>query len=169
MKPEPLPSAGAATSARRERSRRVRSRLARSLVLLIIAAVVLCVLVVWQRDNRHVDAARRRISASFAPVARYLDDHGTLPIDFPYETGDQVPRTTEAFTYVEPEMIRWAVHSAEPVVIGYGRWQGLIASPDGHAVMMYQNGRLWADWFTPDQLNDRLAQQRTLAKAASGR
>lgn len=169
MKPEPLSSAGAATAALRERSRKVRSRLARSLLLLTIAAVVLCVLVVWQRDGRRVDAARRRIRSAFAPVARYLDDHGTLPIDFPYPNGDPAPHTSEAFTYVEPGVIRWAVRDPEPVVIGYGRLKGLIASPDGHAVMMYHNGRLWTDWLTPDELEDRLAEQRALAGATSGR
>ncbi len=165
MKPEPSASVDAAGKPSQERSRRARSHLGRSFVPLIAAAVVLCVLVIWQRDRRHIEAARHRISETFEPVAAYLEAHGTLPLDFPY---DLLENPSRAFTYAEPEMIRWALRSEDPVVIGYGKGEGLIARPNGHAVMIYDKGRLRDDWLSRSALEEQLDRQQVALESGGG-
>jgi len=156
-------STGSAAARFSDRSEIARRRLRRGVLLLFAAAVVLCAVVVWQRDARQIEDTRQLIDRRMGPVARYLAEHGTLPYDFPKNADQDLQGKTTGFTYLEPDVIRWAMTAGQPVVIGYGHVRGLIARPDGHAVMVYDHGKLRAEWLTQSQLQDRLAKQRQAA------
>ena len=58
-----------------QRTQEVRGRLWRTVLPLMIAAAFLCGLVVWQRDSRHIESAKARLSAY---VLHLATKHGPI-------------------------------------------------------------------------------------------
>ena len=146
-----------------DRSRKARLRLGRSVLPLFVAAAAMCVIVVWYRDSRHIEAARAEMNAYLAPLATYLAENGTLPLVYPHYPGQAVSDRAGVFTYVEQDVIRWARRADKPAIIGYGRSRGLIAVPNGHPVILYGSGELRVSWIPNRDLLSRLAEQRRSA------
>lgn len=165
MKGDQHSAASVPDAAAVNRSRKARLRLGRSLLPLLAAAVVLCAVVVWQRDARHIEAARLAINGYRVPLATYLADHDTLPLIYPHFPGQEVSDKTSSFTYIGQEVVKWARQADRPVIVGYGHVQGLIARPNGHPVIYYDKGELRVDWIAKSDLSLRLAEQRALARA----
>jgi len=143
-----------------DRGKRVRSRLTRSLAPLVAATVILFAAVIWIRDDRHVKASIQNLSSYMPPIESYVQRYGALPVNYPDPS--RVTQT-DFFRYVDPTIIRWANGRSDPVVIAYGKGQGLIARPDGHPVAVFENGKIRVVWMTREQLNAALAEQKSKA------
>ncbi|NOT01276.1 MAG: hypothetical protein HOP29_11680 [Phycisphaerales bacterium] len=165
MTPNPPHAVPVPPAVTRRHSQVVRGRLARRLAAFVGAAVVLCAVVVWQRDARHIEAARAEMGALLKPLQQYLDEHAGLPAAYPDEPGTVSPIDTGAFRYADADVIRWAKTAGRPVVIAHGRSQGLIARPNGYAVIVYDRGTLRVDWMPGSRLGPSLDEQRSLATA----
>lgn len=138
------------------RSRRARLRLGRRLVPLVLAAVVLCLLVSWQRDARHIEVARARLAPYIGPLERYVRENGTLPLVYPRYPGQSVSEGTGEFTYVGPGVVEWARGAEKAVVVGWGAGNSLIGR-NGHAVVMYDRAAFRTDWLSTRELSTVLA------------
>ena len=138
------------------RSRRARLRLGRRLVPLVLAGIVLCVLVSWQRDARHIEVARARLGPYIGPLERYLRENGTLPLVYPQYPGQVLSMATGEFTYVGPDVAAWARSANRAVVIGWDAGNSLIGR-NGHAVVLYEQGAVRADWLSTRDLGTVLA------------
>ncbi len=148
-----------------DRSRRVRSRLRRSLIPLLAAAVALCAVVVWHRDATHIQKACDRLEPHLAPIRRYLARHHTLPLVYPAYPDLAPQPTPQRFRYLDKQTLNWARSAPGPTIIGYGPDNGLIVSPNGHAVAIYENGDLQVEWLPSRDLGPRLASQQARAAA----
>ena len=71
--PQTAPPVQAAVAV--DRSRKARWRLGRSVLPLVATAIALCVVVVWQRNARHIEAERQRIRQLIEPL-------GPLPFSY---------------------------------------------------------------------------------------
>jgi len=149
------------------RSQVARRQFRRSVIPFFATAVLLCAVVVWIRDSRHIEATRAQIDIYLSPIARFVAENGTLPLVFPTYADQLVSDKTGAFTYVGRDIIQWARQTDQQVVIGYGRAQGLIASPNGHAVIFSHEGRLSVGWLTGSELSEKLAKQHAAASSSS--
>ncbi len=121
--------------------------------------MALCVVVVWQRDARHRQAAIAAMDVIRAPLANYLADHGELPTVYPNYPGANQPAGFHEFTYMDPSVIKWANQDAGMAVVGYGRVQSMIG-PNGHAVILYDGKSLKSVWKSKKELGEMLAHQR---------
>lgn len=161
LKPQDI--ARIAPAAVRRRSQLVRGRLGRRLVAFGVAGIGLCALVVWQRDARQIEAARAEMDSAVIPLVQHLRERGELPVEYPVVTGTISPVETGALRYADADIVRWAPSADRPVVIGHGRVQGLIARPNGYAVIIYDRGSLRVEWAAGDRLGPMLDEQRLLA------
>ncbi len=143
-----------------------RARVRRRVWPLPVAAFALCALVIWQRDARQIDWALAGIERFIPPLEAHLTQNGTLPIEYP--DAESLADDDRGFTYADPEIIRWAATADRPVIIAFTRGTGLIVRPNGHAVIIYDNGGLRAVWVTNTELGKRRDAQRDLARSTSG-
>lgn len=162
--PQSAPPVQAAVAV--DRSRKARWRLGRSVLPLVGMAIALCVVVVWQRDARHIEAERQRIRHLIEPLRRYVREIGTLPGVFPSYVDLPASAEMRDFTYVDEQMIRWCRNAERAIVVGYGRSQGLIGT-NGHVVVIYENGELRDDWVSNRQLGQLLAEQKRLSSGTA--
>lgn len=145
-----------------ERSRRVRSRLSRSLLPILATAVVLCLVVVWQRDTRRRESEVVRLQPVLRPLQRYLREHDTLPLVYPHYKDDPLAPAEYDFTYVDAEIIRWARSADQPAIVGFGRASSMIGR-NGRAVVIHDQGELRVEWRRVDRFNAQMADQRHAA------
>jgi len=145
------------------RSRRVRSLISRRFGMALLAGVLLCVVVVWQRDVQSIERAKSRVARHVAALNAYLASNHALPASYP--PGGMIAGAEKAddFRYVSPSVIRWARTADVPVLIGYERTTGLIARPDGHAVAYYHQGAVRCEWIDGVALRPILDQQEASA------
>ena len=148
-----------------DRSRKVRLRLGRSLVPLLLAAVVLCAMVVWHRDATHITKACDRIEPHLVPIRRYLAQNKMLPAVYPTYQDLGTSLNPRGFTYVAEPIVRWARTADRRVLIGYGPNNGLIVRPNGHAVAIYENGAIHVEWMAVRELQQLLDEQQRLVQA----
>ncbi len=141
---------------------RARLRLGRRLVLPVIATVALCVVVVWHRDATHVEKACERLAPHIASLQLHLDANGTLPVFYVADTDGGAISAINSMHYVEPEVIRWAMRTDEPVIIGHGPPSGLIRA-NGYAVAIYEGHKLHVGWRFSRELGPILAEQERRA------
>lgn len=160
IRPTRPPIDGPQDAIQAARHRRVRSRLTRALAPMLAATVVLFAAVIWIRDDRHIEASMNKLSEYVGPIESYVDRFGALPVDYP--DADRMAES-DFFRYVDPDVIRWANGRDDPVIIAYGKGQGLIARPDGHPVAVAERGRIKIDWMSREQLAAALERQESRA------
>lgn len=159
-------AAAAKTAVVVDRSRQVRSRLSRGLVPLLIAAIVLCGVVVWLRDAKHIITATERMQPYLTPLHRHLQEHHSLPTTYPSVSWPDGSDRAD-FVYADPRIIEWAQTAGRPAVIGYAaRSTGLIVRHNGRGVAVFENGQVRAEWMSGADLDRTLAEQQKLASAA---
>jgi hypothetical protein len=142
----------------------IRGRLVRVAAMLSLAAIVFCVLVVWQRDTR-----LRNLALAWADDVRqllqaHLDEHAILPLEFPdkdlidvsllemrYPTADEIPRLKD---------------KPGPYVVIAGPRRGMI-TPDasGCAALIYEQGKIRVEWLTRPDIEREREIRRNLVRS----
>ncbi len=142
---------------------KARRRLGRTIAPLFIAAVALCAVVVWHRDETHIAKALERLKPYRATLQEHLDGTGSLPPRFPNGSDHDAESVTPGFRYLEPEIIAWANSAGRPVIVGLGSANGLIVRANGRAVMICDGDHVRVEWRAGHQLGPLLEQQSRLA------
>ena len=143
---------------------KARLRIGRKLIVLVVAGAALCVVVVWHRDATHIEKACERLELHVAALQRHLDANGTLPARYAPDTGSGAISDTNVLRYAAPEVIRWAMTAAEPVIVGHGPAKSLIRA-NGYAVAIYEGGTLRVEWRSSRELGPILTEQKRRAAA----
>ncbi len=149
-----------------DRSRRARSNLGRKLIPLTTVAMLLCAVVVWQRDSTAIEAEQSRMAVHAVPIEKFLRLHGSLPPHFPRPFSPDAENPHQKFHYLDSKMIAWAQTADIPAIIGYRQGYSLIIKPNGHAVLIYDKGNLRTEWMSSREFGHAMDEQR---KAASNK
>jgi hypothetical protein len=117
----------------------------RSSTILIVAAAVLCLFVIWNRDRNTSARCLRFLD----PVVKHLRDKtrefGAIPAEVP----DLASRGTNlvVFDYRFGQADRYyAMNTQDPVIIAYTRLIPLQLRPNGRCVIIYQDREIRSAW-----------------------
>ncbi len=131
-------------------------------IFLIVSAFVFCMLVVRQRD-----ATRRELNLKWAEniqvqLQKILDERKFLPRSLPTDL-DVNPETLK-IPYPSPDAVSRLEIQDQPFVLIAGPPKGLIMpGGDGCAVVLFDAGRVSAEWMTITEVEAALERRRKLA------
>ncbi|HNO78660.1 MAG TPA: hypothetical protein PKN33_11420 [Phycisphaerae bacterium] len=140
-------------SRRRELSRSFR----KTVLFLIVSAIVYCLVVVQQRDTRTKDEGMRWAKGVAADLQKILDERKFLPQKFP--DGHEIENGTPFVPYPSPEEVSRLELEEQPFLVVSGPRKGLIMpGRDGCACVMFDAGKVTAAWLSVPEV--KAAQQR---------
>jgi hypothetical protein len=131
----------------------------RSSSMLIFAAVILCLFVIWNRDRNAVEQYLRFLDPVVKDLQARTTALGVVPAGIPDpKTGG---KTVYAFEYkFGPEERQYAIRSADPVIIAYTPPVRRLLHRSGRCVIIHEKGRILAAWLTLGEFDERWAQQQ---------
>ncbi len=151
-----------APTARVRRGALGRRQLVAAVLLLFAGGVVLCALVVRQRDQRVRLAALHKLDPARQWLNDYLAESSFLPPRL-----EKVEIERPAMQYPAPAEIMVLRNEAGPFALFAGPVAGMIMpGADGCAALVYEDGRVHTRWLTLQEL--RAARQHREALVQSG-
>jgi len=152
--------------AARGRERRRRIRVAQSVAVLFAAAIVLCVVVIWQRNWVRLRAAQEQFEAYLPGLREALEVTGTLPLVYPRLDPDGQTDPPMAFIYIDSNTVHQLRPSQEPMIVAYSPSVRLILGADERIVAIREGGDIRVTIMRADQFARRLGEQQRRAEAA---
>lgn len=126
----------------------------RSTALLTLAAVALCFFVAWRRDVTTIQGHLDIVSKVVAELQEQTKAFGRLPAELPH-AGE------ERFRYYASDADRYfAAQSQEPVIIAATVPIELVLLTQGRVVIIYDRGRVSAQWLTESEYESMWADQQ---------
>lgn len=135
------------------RSKTRRRFIFRAVASLSLSAVVLVLLVCMRRDRLTISDNVRSLERPVAALQAQIDSLGQLPSTIP-----AVPDRL-GLAYANDTVREYAREATGPVLIGNAATQPLILGDDGHAVLIYEAGKVRCEWWARSRfVNEWLAQ-----------
>ena len=153
--------------AARGRERHRRARTVKTVVALVLAAVALCVVVVWQRNWVRLRSARERFEKHLPGLVETVQATGMLPLVYPPPAPGELTPGPTSFTYIDSAMVRYYRSSQEAAVVAYSPAVRLILGPDQQVVAVKEGEDIRVVVMRADQLRRRLAEQERRVEAAA--
>jgi hypothetical protein len=123
--------------------------------MLCLTAVVLCLFVIWGRDQSTASAILKLLEPAVKDLGERRNALGVLPASLP-QLGIKVPYASNAERF-------YAMNSKEPVIIAYTAPVNQLLRQNGRGIIIYQNGKVWSEWISEGEFLRRLhAQQRSM-------
>lgn len=107
-----------------------------------ITAVILCFIVAWRRDALVVNHQIRTLSEAVTDIQATLDEIGRLPAEVP-----ELHHTPLAYYATDADRY-YAINTEAPVILAAMPRISLLLGEDGHAVILYKQGKVWAEWMS---------------------
>lgn len=137
----------------RSKTRVRRRQLARSALLLLLSATMLCGMVIWRRDNIRLTATQAMLAKPMGTIQARVDQFGSLPGDL---RSADLPGIA---SYAGVADRFYAVHSGDAAIIAFSNKVPLILRPSGRYVIVYHQGRLFNEWRTEREFNRAMHEQ----------
>ncbi len=153
----PATPVGAKLLANRARQRR--QWVFRSTAMLAGIAILLSFLVTWRRDEMAADESLRLLAAPVAQLQAHLDAWGHLPAEIPEPARGSVELLLSAADRY------YADQTSDMVLIGHTPPVMLHLKENGRGVILYQQGKVRAEWMTTAEFRDRSARQMARMRA----
>lgn len=131
----------------------------RSSTSLVLAAIILCVFIVWNRDRNTVKQYLRLMEPVVRDLQRRTDSLGVVPaqIPDPQATG----RSTIAFLYkFGPDERYFAINTPEPSIIAYTPVIRLLLGGDGRCAIIHEKGKIRCEWLKENGFVSQWDRQR---------
>ena len=153
--------------AARSRARHRRARTAKSVVALVLAAVALCVVVIWQRNWVRLKSAREQFEEHLPGLVETVQATGTLPLVYPPPAPGELTARPTSFTYIDSTMVRYYRSSQEAPIIAYSPAVRLILGPDQQVAAIKEGNEIRVAVMGADRLRRRLVEQERRVEAAA--
>jgi hypothetical protein len=111
--------------------------------MLGLTGIVLTLLVIWRRDTVAFQELTWKTQETCKAIQAHLDKLGLLPPDLP-------PGAPSGFTYLSYADRFYAQHESHPVILAHSQQVALKLRSNGHAVIMYDQGKVYQGWMTAD-------------------
>lgn len=152
--------------AARGRARRRRVRVAQRIVASALTTVVLCVVVIWQRNWVRLQEATERFEGHLTGLVETVKGTGVLPLVYPPPAAEKQPVSSPDFTYIDSAMVRHYRSSLEPVIVAYSPAVRLILGTDDRVVAIKEGNEVRVTVMRTDRFARRFAEQKREAQAA---
>lgn len=119
---------------------------ARTALCLGLTGVLLVLMLVWKRDTAVQSGWMRSADRSAAALQAHLDQTGLLPATLPQTD-------SRAFNYASYYDRYYAQRVSRPVIIALSPALSLNLWADGRSVILYENGKVCAQWMTIAEFN----------------
>ena len=126
---------------------RIRARrrwVLRTTLMLVLTAGILCLLVMWRRDETTVASCLALLDAPVSALQRSVEKYGWLPAGLP----EPAAAALEGGYYASNIERFYAMNTSEPVIIAFGRSVPLILGRDGRGVIEYHQGKVSRKWLS---------------------
>lgn len=137
-RPRPQPAPVGTTGSDKKATAR-RHRTIRASSMLILAGMVLCLFIIWNRDR----TTMRMCLAHLNPVVSYLQEKtdalGVVPLHIPAVESSETFRLTLAYTF-DAEDRRYVLNAQEPVIIASSTRIPLFLHSNGRCVIIHERG-----------------------------
>ena len=140
------------------RARARRHWVARTGLILGATGLLLMALVTWRRDAESVALSMRITQRGVTALQAHLDATGLLPSELPSVDPTRYVYATYADRF-------YAQRTSRPVIIAASAPLSLILRSNGRCVIIYENGKVHAEWLTLAQFGNAFDAQ--LADAAA--
>ncbi len=114
-----------------------------------------------------MEKACERMQPLATTLKQYFSDHGSLPESVAGLGKSSVMTPGDDFHYASAEVLGWAPHAGEPVVIGFGQRTGLILKPNGYAAIILDEGEIRVEWIPNSDVGARMERQQQKAQSAT--
>jgi hypothetical protein len=121
-------------------------RFLRSSVLMLVGAALLCVFVTLNRDKNVERVFLLSASERADQLRSYWDEMHALPVELPKLEGKA--RRAPLEKYADANTRFYATRVDEPVLIGYTPMAPMMASYNGRAVILFDQGEITVRWVT---------------------
>jgi hypothetical protein len=128
--------------------------------------VVLCVVVIWQRNWVRLQAATEQFEGHLSGLVETVKATGVLPLVYPPPTTEKQPVLSPDFTYIDSAMVRHFRSSSEPVIVAYSPAVRLILGADDRVVAIKEGNEIRVTVMPTDRFARRFADQKRRAQAA---
>lgn len=129
----------------------------RTALMLLVSAAVLCLFVMWRRDQAAVETFTRSLVPTLAALQGRIDALGWLPA--------VPPKLQPGYSYVSDGERFFAMSVPEPVIIGASPPLSLFLQADGRLVIIYESGKVRSQWLTLAEFESALLKQQDRMKA----
>ncbi len=136
-----------------------RHQVIRTGLLLGLTAVMLFVFISWRTDRMREAAAVRSTDIPVQALQKTIDELGRLPATL---TGAQ---RGPLQSYASDADRFYAMHADGPVIIGTTSAVSLILHHNGRCVIIYDKGKVHAEWMSHGEYNDAAQRQVDAMKA----
>lgn len=136
---------------RNRRPTRDQRRLGAAIGLLVISALVFCIVVARQRDVRLRQIQMNEVRDVCTWIGDYYKLHGFLPPALP---ADEPPFSSflPLVPYPQSRQLRFLRDYKQPFLLAANSRVGMITpGGDGFAVVLFYDGKVSADWITPQR------------------
>jgi len=131
----------------------------RSSSMLILAAVILCLFVIWNRDRNVVEQYLRFLDPVVKDLQAKTTALGVVPAGIPDPQSSR--KTIYTFEYrFGPEERHYASNSSDPVIIAYTPMIPQLLHRRGRCVIIHEQGRIRAAWMTAGEFDKQWKQQQ---------
>ena len=141
--------------------------MAKSAVALVLAAVVLCVVVIWQRNWMRLKSAREQFEEHLPGLVETVQATGMLPLVYPPPAPGELTALRTSFTYIDSTMVRYYRSSQEAPIIAYSPAVRLILGPDQQVAAIKEGNEIRVAVMGADRLRRRLVEQERRVEAAA--
>jgi len=117
----------------------------RTVLILAISAVLLCLLVMWRRDETAKTGQLQSLAELAATLQAQVNELGRLPAIIPE------PSLHNLDFYASDADRFYASRVSQPVIIAGTQPIHLLLTEDGRAVIIYQQGKIGAKWMTASE------------------
>lgn len=123
------------------RARQRRRWVLRSLLMTSVTAMLLCVLVAWKRDRMTSEASLRGLQRPVAELQASIDKLSYIPVQLP-----------QLAYRADDELRHYAMRTDSPVILAASDPIRLLLAEDGSCVVLYERGKVRAEWMTLTEL-----------------
>jgi len=145
-----------------------RRRLISVALLLFISGILFVCVVSWQRDQTRIMSATEAAQRVSAEIGRYIAETGHLP--FQVSESMAIWGGKLELPYPDRNAIYRIEHLDEPSVLIVGPRQGFVPPRDaGCAGIVYDRGKLHAEWMSMDRVATAKQRREALLEPARNR
>jgi len=146
------------------RQRRRRIRVLRNVAALLVMAVAVFLVVVWQRNTVRLETAQSGFESRAAELVRTFEATGKLPLFYSSRDSEEASTAKGRLNYVDPEMARRLQASRRPVIVAYSEVIRQIVRPDRRVVAIKDGDTIRFEVLSTRQFRAAFARQEAPAE-----